>query len=149
MKMMQILKKETKSNYLNYYILLCTLLFFGSCAKKIAFQNSAVVPAARGTIQIKTDNNNNYSIDVDVRTLAEATRLTPPKATYIVWMVTDQNITKNIGQLNSSKSGLYNKLKADFHTVSAYKPTKIFITAEDEASIQYPSDQVVLSTDFF
>lgn len=132
-----------------YYIFLIILIITTSCSKKITFQNSVVVPAARGTVQLKTDKNKNYNIDIDVTDLAEASRLTPAKQTYIVWMITDQNTTKNIGQLNSSKTGIANKLKASFHTVSAFKPTKIFITAEDEQSIQYPSELVILSTDFF
>jgi hypothetical protein len=131
-----------------FYIFFGLVVISTSCSKKIAFLNSTVVPAARGTAQVKTDKNKNYAINVMLTDLAESTRLSPAKQTYIVWMVTDQNITKNIGQLNSSKSGLANKLKAEFNTVSAFKPTKIFITAEDEPSTQYPSDQIILSTDF-
>jgi hypothetical protein len=40
-------------------------------------------------------------------------------------------------------------LKASFETVSSTKPTKIFLTAEDDASIQYPGSQVVISTNNF
>jgi hypothetical protein len=64
--------------------------------------------------------------------------------TYVVWMLTDQGIMKNIGRVNSS-----NKLKVSFETVSSFKPIKIFITAEDDEDVQYPGQQVVLSTDKF
>ena len=46
-------------------------------------------------------------------------------------------------------SGLSKQLNASFETVSAFKPNKIFITAEDDASIQYPNTQIILSTDRF
>jgi hypothetical protein len=120
-----------------------------SCATSVNFLNSAVVPAARGSVKIKTDNNKNYSIQITLTDLAEASRLQPPKLTYIVWMITDRELTKNIGQLNSSKGFMSKQLKGSFKTVSSDKPVKIFITAEDDAAVQYPGNQVVLSTDKF
>lgn len=126
-----------------------TLFYFSSCAKKVSFQNSSVVPAARGTVKVKKDNNNNYDIKIDVDNLSEPGRLQPSKKTYVVWMDTDNNVTKNIGQINSSSGFLTSKLKASFVTVSSVKPHKIFITAEDDGNIQAPGDQLVLTTNSF
>jgi hypothetical protein len=120
-----------------------------SCATSVNFLNSSVVPAARGSVKIKTDNNKNYVIQITLSDLAEASRLEPAKLTYIVWMITDRDLTKNIGQLNSSKGFMSKQLKGSFKTVSSDKPVKIFITAEDDAAVQYPGTQVVLSTDKF
>ena len=125
------------------------LVFFNSCARKISFQPSSVVPAAEGKVKVKKDNNNNYNIGISLARLAEPDRLQPPKKTYVVWMETESNGTKNIGRINSSKGFLSSKLKASFQTVSSFKPRKIFITAEDEADTQYPSSQIVLSTNTF
>ena len=120
------------------------VLFLGSCAKKINFINSSVVPAARGTVKVNKDKNNNYVINLQVEHLAEAKRLSPPKNMYVVWMITDKNEIKNIGQIKTPSN-----LKANFDTKSAFKPTKIFITAEDDADIQNPISPVVISTDVF
>ena len=125
------------------------LLFFSSCARKISFQTSAVVPAAKGNVKVTRDKNKNYKIKIALSDLAEPARLQPARNTYVVWMETSDNGTKNIGQINSSTGFLSSKLKADFETVSAFKPVKIFITAEDDASIQYPGMQLVLSTNNF
>ena len=125
------------------------LFFFSACSRKISFQTSTVVPAAEGTVKVKKDKNDNYRISVAISNLAEPTRLQPSKKTYVVWMDTDNNRIKNIGQINSSTGFLSSKLKASFETVSSFKPVKIFITAEDDAAIQYPDMQVVLSTDHF
>jgi len=125
------------------------LFFFSSCARKISFQTSSVVPAARGDVKVKKDNNNNYNIQVSLNNLAEPKRLEPSKNTYVVWMETSDNVTKNIGQINSSTGFLSNKLKASFETVSSTKPTKIFLTAEDDAGIQYPGTQVIMTTNDF
>jgi hypothetical protein len=128
---------------------LIMLFLVVSCSQKAAFLNSSVVPAARGYVKVKNDKNKNYSIQIHLSDLAEVERLQPPKQMYVIWMVTDQDITKNIGQINSSKGFMSKELKASFETVSSFKPTKIFITAEDDANIQYPGTQVVLSTDDF
>ncbi|CAN5831753.1 hypothetical protein BH11BAC3_BH11BAC3_37030 [soil metagenome] len=125
------------------------LFIFSSCAKKISFQTSTVAPAAQGTVKVNKDDNNNYKVKVAITNLAEPKRLQPAKNTYVVWMETASDGTKNIGQINSSTGFLSSKLKASFEAVSSFKPTKIFITAEDDAAIQYPGMQVVLSTDRF
>jgi hypothetical protein len=125
------------------------LFFFSSCARKISFQTSTVVPAAEGTVKVKKDKNDNYRISLAISNLAEPKRLQPAKNTYVIWMDTDNNRIKNIGQINTSTGFLSSKLKASFETVSSFKPIKIFITAEDDAAIQYPGMQVVLSTGNF
>jgi hypothetical protein len=118
----------------------------GSCARKISFQNSEIAPAAEGRVKVKKDGNSNYEIKIDLNNLAHSERLTPARNVYVVWMETDQNMTKNIGQINSSKNFMSNKLKASFETVSSFKPVKIFITAEDEASISSPGTTIVMTT---
>ena len=66
-----------------------------------------------------------------------------------MWIVTDRDVTKNIGQIESSTKILSTKLKASFETVSSFKPIQIFITTEDDASVQSPGAQVVLTTNKF
>lgn len=146
--------KTTQNKSIQSYIILLTYSFLiifllGSCTKKINFLISPVVPAAEGSVQIKSDKNKNYVIDLDLIRLAAPERLTPPKKLYIVWMLTQQNNPLNIGQINSGTRFLSKSLKASFKTVSAFKPVKIFITAEEEANIQYPSSTVVLTTNNF
>lgn len=125
------------------------IFYFSSCARKANFQTSSVVPAAQGKVKVKNDNNSNYGIKISIINLAEPDRLQPPKNTYVVWMQTASNGTKNIGQINSSTGFLSSKLKASFETVSSFKPIKIFITAENDAAIQYPGMEIILSTGNF
>ncbi|MEO7768189.1 MAG: hypothetical protein ABIS01_12210 [Ferruginibacter sp.] len=146
---MNCIKMTTKGNIFLMIAGAMMVFYFSSCARKINFQTSSVVPAAQGTIKVKKDNNNNYGITISITNLAEPDRLQPPKTTYVVWMQTADNGTKNIGQINSSTGFLSSKLKASFETVSSFKPVKIFITAENDAAIQYPGMEVILSTDNF
>ena len=120
-----------------------------SCSTKVAFVESSIVAGADGFVKVKKDKNHNYAIHIELSNLAAPDRLEPAKKAYVIWMETNGEETKNIGQVNSSSSLLSKRMKAKFETVSSIKPTKIFITAEDDASIQYPGTQVILSTKSF
>ncbi|MFO7670397.1 MAG: hypothetical protein R6W31_12115 [Bacteroidales bacterium] len=146
--------KAIKLNGITKNILLgivTTLMIFSftSCATKAVFSTTPVAPAAEGQVKVKRDHNDNYDIKIKVTSLAEVERLQPPKQTYVVWMVTDQDMIQNVGQLNSSKGFLSKTLNASFETVSSSKPIEIFITAENDGSARYPSDQIVLQTNRF
>lgn len=120
------------------------IVVFTECSRKVAFLSSSVVPAATGYVKVKKNSNKNYVIEVNVSNLAEASMLTPPRQTYVVWMVTDRDQTKNIGQMISSS-----KLNATFETTSSFKPIKIFLTAENDPSSNWPEEPVILTTEKF
>lgn len=119
---------------------------FSSCAKKIMFEQSSIVPGAEGSVKITKDKNSNYSIHINVLHLAEPKKLQPAKSVYLVWMQAEDNSTKNIGLLNSSSSLLSKTLKASLHTVTPFKPTRIYVTAEDDSKITFPAGETVLTT---
>ena len=128
---------------------LSILFVLSSCSKKISFNTSTVVPAAQGSVKINKDNNKNHTIDIKIKNLAEPDRLQPAKSVYVVWMVTDDNGVKNIGQLISSKSLFSSLLETSLKTVTPFVPTRIFITAEENSDITIPGSEVVLNTRSF
>jgi hypothetical protein len=141
--------KTTSLNILGKNIflgILTTMMMipFTSSAKKIPFLTSSVTPAAQGYVKVKKDHNNNYLIKIHVSDLAGIERIQPTKKTYVVWMITDRDITKNIGRITVSSN-----LSGYFENVSSFQPTKIFITAEVDESVQVPSEEIVLTTDRF
>jgi hypothetical protein len=139
---------KTRINLIGKNIFLSTLLvfLFTACAEKVTFLNSAVVPSAEGTVTIKQGDNNNYDINLSVIRLADPSRLTPPRAVYVVWMETAQSGVQNIGQLKTSTKGLSRALTSSLKTVTPHKSTSFFITAEDNAIGSYPGNTVVLKT---
>jgi hypothetical protein len=145
---MKKLSYKTKSILLGILVIGMVLPFTAS-AKKIKFLPSTVVPAAKGYVKVKTDNNNNYVIKIDISDLADVERLQTSKASYVVWMETDQERIENLGQLNSSSGFLSKQMKATLETVSSYKPTKIFITVEEFSDAQMPGEEIILTTDRF
>ena len=144
---MKTITLKTPKRIFSIALIFLLVLSLASCSRKISFQTSSVVPAAEGSVKVKKDNNNNYSIDLNVIRLADPKRLEPSKNTYVVWIETAQNGSKNIGSLNTSSSMFSKTLKSSLKTVSPFKPESLFITAEDNADIQYPGSQVVLRTD--
>jgi hypothetical protein len=122
---------------------------FNACSQKIKFMNSSVVPAAQGYVKVKTDNNKNNVIKIEIRDLADVERLQASKVSYVVWMETNQGRTENLGQLNSSSGFMSKQMKASLETVSSYMPTKIFVTAEEFENAQNPGERVILTTDRF
>lgn len=131
--------------------ILATLLIFsfGSCAKKTTSLAESMVPESNGHVQIKRDVNSNYVIHIDLSDLENVKNLSPAKEAYVVWMVSDQKLTKNIGQIEGANSWLSKKSKASFEATSAAKPTKIYITAENDVTVKKPGKQVVWSTSSF
>ena len=123
-----------------------SLILISSCTQKISFLTSSVVPAARGTVKVKMDDNKNHTIQIALVNLAEPERLSPPKKMYMVWMETDQGETKNIGRIMTDSGTFSKTLKADFKTVTSFTPVKIFITAEEDANVQSPGWEVILTT---
>jgi hypothetical protein len=142
-----------KTNRFKLTTLAClasAVVFFScsSCAVKSHFLTSKVVPAAQGIVQVSTDKNDNYVIKLEISNLSPSSRLTPPSLAYIVWLVGEDNSAKSLGQLNSSDNFMSKNLNATFEAVSASKPVKIVITAENDLNVQYPSfSEVILTTD--
>lgn len=129
---------------------------FSSCAKKTAAVAKTETPVEtatpenRGLVQVKRDANSNYVVQINLRGLEEVKGIEPEtKNAYIVWMNADGQMTKNLGQINSNTGWLSDKSKASFEATSAFKPTKVFITEEEVASVKKPGIKVIWSTSKF
>lgn len=130
-------------------LLFSVFLLFASCAKNVRFMNSAIVPAAQGSVKVKKDPNNNYSVTVNVAHLADPSRLSPPKRVYVVWMNTSEKSVINIGALKV-KSGFFSSTReGQLITSTPFKAERIFITAEDEPNGERPGGVVVMDTSDF
>ena len=123
------------------------LLFsLSSSGQKMEFHNTGVAPAAEAHVKIHHDKNKNYAIKLKIFNLAPASDLNPPKKTYVAWMETDHDGLKNIGDFRSKSELLSKAFKGSIETVSAFKPTRFFITAENDGSVSEPGPVVILKT---
>ncbi|AUD05873.1 hypothetical protein CWM47_30920 [Spirosoma pollinicola] len=122
-------------------------LLLGSCSTiKMNFVTSSVVPAATGEVKVKKDKNKNYVINVTVLNLADPKKLTPAKESYLVWMESSGNSVKKLGQIDTSSGLLSKTRKGEVSATAVAEPTRVFITAENDVSLQYPAGDVVLTT---
>ena len=119
-------------------------ILISACSQKITFPTSEVVPAAEATLNVEEKNDGNYEVELEVENIAKPQRLTPSRRNYVVWMVSKEHGTMNLGNLKVSDNN-----KASLSTVTPYEPIRVFITAEDKQDIIAPSTQVVLATDEF
>lgn len=129
-------------------VTLVIALLVSSCATRASFMTSTILPAAEGTVKVKKDNNANYAIDIEIDNIAEPGRLAQPKSVYVVWAETSNGL-QNLGRLEVDKGLISGKLKASMETSIPYKPTRIFITAEDAGAVSMPGSYVVLNTNSF
>jgi hypothetical protein len=119
-----------------------------SCGKKISFLPSTVIPTAKGYVKIKGDKNDNYAVKLQVRDIVRSKDLQPGKKTYVVWVETNENRAHHLGKLESSK-GIFSKTrKAKLTSVTAAKPVRVYITAEENSTPEFPSE-IVLTTELF
>lgn len=119
-----------------------------SCGKKISFLPSSVIPTAKGYVKIKGDKNDNYAVKLQVRDIVKSKELQPGKKNYVVWVETNENRAHHLGKLESSKSLFSGTRKGKLETVTPAKPVRVFVTAEDNSTPQFPSE-VVLTTKLF
>ncbi|MEO9147083.1 MAG: hypothetical protein ABI237_16160 [Ginsengibacter sp.] len=142
---MKTMKIDNRSaRFFSVAILLLIAFMLPSCARKMSFQTSNVVPAAEGSVKVKKNKNKNYDINLSVIRLTDPSRLDPPKKVYIVWMNTEQNGTKDAGQLKTSSSLFPNAMKSSLKPSVPFQPTGVFVTAGDDADMHSPSDQIIL-----
>lgn len=126
-----------KSVYTFFFL----LLFLASCASKKTFPVSDLAPAAVITVKQKTDNNDNNEITVKAKYLASPERVSRGATAYVVWLVSEENGIKNIGALYNE-----NGEEAELETVTSFLGTEIFITAEMQAGVSYPSGVEITRT---
>lgn len=127
----------------NNFLALTLVLIISSCAAVARFPVSSIAPAAEIIAKKKKDENKNFVIEVTAKYLASADRLNPPKNNYVVWILTKDNGTKNIGQL-TNVNGRTSYLKA----ITPFIVKEIFITAEEQGNISEPSGTEVSRTTF-
>jgi hypothetical protein len=119
-------------------IIVLTFLILASCASNVKFPISNVTPGAEITLKSSKDDNGNSKLALKARYLTSPDRLSPSKKFYLVWLQTKENGLHNLGKLETDASS-----KGSFETITPYEPDEIFITAEDDASIKYPTGQEI------
>src|SRR5579884_1892808 len=124
------------------FLTIVGLLFLTGCAKHVHLMPAISVPAATAKADLTHDSNGNTLISLDVKHLAKPENLTPPASVYVVWVQPRDAAPIKQGQLQVNDD-----LSAHFKTPTTYKTFRLFVTAEQSASVTSPSGQQVISQD--
>ncbi|WP_291787618.1 hypothetical protein [Cecembia sp.] len=126
--------KTNKIIQLSVFVLL--LFSLEACSKKYSFPVSSVTPSADGEVKVKKQKGGIYSFETVVKNLANPSRLTPPKAHYIVWVQNEEGEYQNLGELELSRRN-----NAKLEGALTYKPVYFIVTAEDVKNANWPNLQ--------
>ena len=119
------------------------LIFFGlSCiagASEVRLTADASIPAAVGKAHLSKEKNGNLKLKVEVHHLAKPGALTPSRQNYVVWTQARGKGPENRGLLKVN-----DKLEGTFEDTVSNQDFEVFITAEDNAKIEVPSEPRLL-----
>jgi outer membrane protein OmpA-like peptidoglycan-associated protein len=108
-----------------------------SGATKIDFDGTALMPAAHG--EAKVESKKGYiEIEVEFRNLPEATQFGAEYLTYVLWAITPEGRTSNLGEI--LRSGTSGKLDV----TTELQVFGLVVTAEPYFAVSRPSDVIVM-----
>jgi hypothetical protein len=120
---------------------LLTVLLFSAAAwaREDRLNNTGIEPAAEGKVVTGADANGNTAIEIHVKHLAGADKLTPPRQVYLVWVQARGKDPELLGVIRVN-----DKLEGSLKSSTPYKTFDILVSAEDSAQAITPSSTVVL-----
>jgi outer membrane protein OmpA-like peptidoglycan-associated protein len=108
-----------------------------SGATKIDFAGTALMPDAHG--EAKVESKQGYiEIEVEFRKLPEATQFGAEYLTYVLWAITPEGRTSNLGEI------LRNGTSSKLDVTTELQAFGLIVTAEPYFAVSRPSDVVVM-----
>lgn len=108
-----------------------------SGATKIDFRGTELLPRARG--EAKVESKQGYmEIEVEFDNLAPANRMGAEYLTYVLWAITPEGRTSNLGEI------LLNGTKSKLNVTTELQVFALVVTAEPYYSVTRPSDLIVM-----
>jgi len=108
-----------------------------SGATKIDFNGTALMPSAHG--EAKVESKKGYiEIEVEFRNLQDATQFGAEYLTYVLWAITPEGRTSNLGEI------LRNGTSGKLDVTTELQAFGLVVTAEPYFAVSRPSDVVVM-----
>lgn len=104
---------------------------------EIGFQGSPLMPLAKGEADVESKNGR-IAIDAEFKNLMPASKFGPEYLTYVLWGITPEGKSNNLGEV--LLSGDKSKLKV----TTTLQTFGLIVTAEPYYAVSQPSDAVVL-----
>lgn len=113
----------------------------GGGSTKVIFLGTSAAPNATGEAKVDAKRSGT-DIDLKVKSLPQPTTLGAEFLTYVLWTITPDGTTTNLGEIAMDKNG-DGKLSAN----TSSQTFAMIITAEPYFAVQLPSEVVVLEND--
>jgi len=113
----------------------------GGGATRIALISTGAIPQAHGEAKVEAKTGATY-IEADVKGLTPPTRFGAEFLTYVLWAVSPEGSTFNLGEIRLDNSG-QGKLK----TSTQLQAFSLFVAAEPYFSVRQPSEVLVLENE--
>lgn len=104
---------------------------------EIGFQGSPLMPLAKGEATVESKNGR-IAIDAEFKNLEPVMKFGPEYLTYVLWAVTAEGKSTNLGEL------LISDEKSKLQATTTLQTFGLIITAEPYYAVSDPSDVVVL-----
>jgi outer membrane protein OmpA-like peptidoglycan-associated protein len=113
----------------------------GGGSTKVTLVSTAAVPQAHGEarVEAKTEATN---VEADVRSLAQPTSFGASFLTYVLWAVSPEGSTYNLGEIHINGGG-----DGTLKTSTQLQAFSLFVTAEPYFAVHQPSEIVVLENE--
>ena len=106
-------------------------------ATKVDFEGTPLLEGARGEARVQSKQGN-IAIEAEFRGLRPATAYGPEYLTYVMWAVTPEGRTTNLGEV------LLNGTNSKLNVTTELQAFGLIVTAEPYFAVTQPSDVVVI-----
>ena len=110
----------------------------GGGATKVDLKGTQFMPAANGVAKVEAKAGKT-NIEVEVRGMASPTTLGTEWMTYVLWVVSPEGRTSNLGEIVIDKNG-----KGSLNATTTLQTFSLFVTAEPYFAVLHPSEMVIL-----
>jgi hypothetical protein len=112
------------------------------CGSNKAMKSGYGVPASEGTIKTSEGDNGNTILEIQVKHLAEPSRMASDATVYVVWVQSSDGARQNVGALT-----LNDNLEGTLKTVTPYRRFSVSVTPEPSGQVSQPTHQPVFTSE--
>jgi outer membrane protein OmpA-like peptidoglycan-associated protein len=114
----------------------------GSGSTKVSLVATELAPGAKGTAKVEIKSKaDRATVEIDIDDLKPASTLGAELLTYVVWAVTPEGRSSNLGELIVNKKG-----DGKLETTTQSQAFSLIVTAEPYFAVHVPSEVVVLQS---
>jgi outer membrane protein OmpA-like peptidoglycan-associated protein len=113
----------------------------GGGATKIALTSTGAVPQAYGEATVEAKTGATY-VEAEVKSLAQPTKFGASFLTYVLWAVSPEGSTYNLGEVRINDAG-----EGRLKTSTQLQAFSLFVTAEPYFAVHQPSEILVLQNE--